>query len=314
MLLQGSASLYGRRRAARYGDPVTRRGWGYFVALGIIWGLPYLLIRVSVREISPSLLVFIRTGGAAVILVPLAAVRGALTPALRKWRPVVCFTVCELAVPWLLLFNAERTLPSSLSGVLVATVPIPAALLAWTTGTDHVDLRRVSGLVLGIGGVCALLGFGISAAQIPVALSVVVVSVGYATAPWVVENYLQDVPPIGVLALACTLCALGYAPAAALSMPTRTLSASVIGSAAGLTVLCTIVAFLLAFSLIREVGAMRTTLITYVNPVVAVALGVGVLHERFSVVMVAGFCLILVGCLVASRPAAVEISPRTPYQ
>jgi drug/metabolite transporter (DMT)-like permease len=282
---------------------VTRRGWVLFVALGILWGLPYLLIKVSVREISPPLLVFIRTGGASVVLVPLAAATGALRPALRHWRTLIVYTLCELAVPWVLLTDAERRLPSSLAGLLVAAVPLVAAVLAFATGSDRVDLRRLAGLVLGVAGVAALVGFGVAASQLLAVGSVGVVVVGYAVGPWIVAHRLEGAPPVGVIAWSCLFCAVLYAPAAAFSLPSRPLSASVIESAAALTVVCTVAAFLVFFALIKEVGAMRATLITYVNPAVAVVLGVTVLGEPFGAATGVGFVLILAGCFLATRPA-----------
>src|ERR1700678_945550 len=132
---------------------MTRRGWVLFIALGIIWGLPYLLIKVSVAQISPAFLVFVRTGGAAVLLAPLAAARGDLRKVLPYWRPLVVYTVVELAVPWFLLFRAEERLSSSLSGLLIAAVPLVGALLAWLTGSDHLDSRRLLGLAIGFAGV-----------------------------------------------------------------------------------------------------------------------------------------------------------------
>ncbi len=281
---------------------MTRRGWAYFVAVGVIWGLPYLLIRISVREISPPLLVFIRTGGASLVLVPLAAARGALVPAIRRWRALLAYTVAELAIPWVFLFNAERRLPSSLSGLLVAAVPLVAAVLAWSTRSEHVDLRRVAGLVVGITGVGVLVGFSVAGSQLLSVLSLGAVVVGYAIGPWLVDHRLRGVPPLGVIAWSVLLCAIGYAPAALLELPARPLSASVIESAAALTVVCTIVGFLLFFALISEVGAMRATLVTYVNPAIAVVLGVAVLGEHFGPATAAGFVLVLGGCYLASRP------------
>lgn len=288
---------------------MTRRGWAYFLAVGVIWGLPYLLIKISVREFSPPLVVFIRTAGASVVLVPLAAARGALVPAIRRWRAVLLYTCVELAIPWVLLTNAERRLPSSLTGLLIAAVPLVAALIAWMTGSDRIDLRRFAGLLLGIGGVALLVGFDVAGSQLLAVLSLFVVAAGYATGPWVVAHRLEGVPPLGVIAWSLLFCAIGYAPAAALSLPTRPVSASVAWSAAGLTVGCTIVAFLLFFALIGEVGALRATLITYVNPAVAVLLGVTVLGEHFAATTGLGFVCILGGCFLASRPLRHARSP-----
>jgi len=281
---------------------MTRRGWAYFIAVGVIWGLPYLLIKVSVREISPPLLVFIRTGGAALVLVPLAAARGDLIPALRRWRAVLVYTCVELAIPWVLLTNAERHLPSSFTGLMIAAVPLAAAVLAWATGSDRVDLRRLAGLLLGLAGVGLLVGFEVAGSQLLAVLSLLVVAVGYASGPWVVAHRLQGVPPLGVVACSLCFCALGYAPIAAFALPDHALTSPVIASAVGLTLVCTIVAFLAFFALIGEVGALRATLITYVNPAVAVVLGVAVLGEKFGVGTAFGFVFILGGCALASRP------------
>ncbi len=281
---------------------MTRRGWVLFVALGVLWGLPYLLIKVSVREISPPLLVFIRTGGAAVVLVPVAAASGALRPVLRRWRPLVLYTLCELAIPWVLLSSAERRLPSSLAGLLVAAVPLVAAVLAFATGSDRVDLRRLAGLGLGVAGVGALVGFDVAGSQLAAVASMAAVVVGYAVGPWIVAHRLDGVPPLGAIAWSFVICAVLYSPSLVFALPSRPLSASVIESAAALTVLCTVAAFLVAFALIKEVGAMRSTLITYVNPAVAVVLGVAVLGEPFGVATGVGFLLVLAGCFLATRP------------
>lgn len=285
---------------------MSRRGWVLFIALGVLWGLPYLLIKVAVREISPPLLVLIRTGGAALVMVPLAAATDALRPALRRWRTIIVYTVCELAVPWVLLSDAERRLPSSLTGLLVAAVPLVAAVLAFVSGSDRVDPRRLAGLVLGVGGVAALVGFDVGTSQLLSVGSVGVVVVGYALGPWIVAHRLEGVPPMGVMALSFSLCAVIYAPVAAFTLPSRPLTAPVIESAAALTVVCTVAAFLVFFMLIAEIGAMRATLITYVNPAVAVVLGVTVLGESFGVATGVGFVLILAGCYLATRPLATR--------
>jgi drug/metabolite transporter (DMT)-like permease len=127
---------------------MTRRGWALFLAVGVIWGLPYLLIRVSMREVTPAFLVFVRTGGGALLLAPFVARRGALAPLLSRWKALVAFTVVELAVPWWVLSNAEKRITSSLAGLLVAAVPIAGALIGRLTGTDRLDRTRAAGLLL----------------------------------------------------------------------------------------------------------------------------------------------------------------------
>lgn len=285
---------------------MTRRGWVLFIALGIIWGVPYLLIRISVREVSPPLLVFVRTAGGALLIWPFVARRGAMRPVLEHWKALVAYTVAEIALPWLLLFNAERRLSSSLAGLLVAAVPIVGAVIARLTGTDRLDRRRAAGLLLGILGVATLVGFDVGRSSALAALSLAVVATGYALGPWILARYLSEVPAMSVVAASLSLCALVYAPVAAFELPSRSLSGSVIISMATLTVLCTAIAFVAFFALIGEVGAMRATVITYVNPAVAVLLGVTVLGEHFGVGTAIGFVLILSGSYLATRPLRVS--------
>jgi drug/metabolite transporter (DMT)-like permease len=279
---------------------VSRRGWVLFIVMGFIWGLPYLLIKVAVREISPPLLVLFRTGGGALILAPIAALRGELRPILRYWRPLCVYTLVEMGIPWILLFHAEQRLPSSLSGLLIAAVPLAGAVLAWVTGSDRFNRRRVAGLALGLGGVALLVGFDVGHSDLWAAVSLGGVVVGYALGPWVVVHHLSDAPPLGMVAGSLVLCACGYAPIAAFNLPHHTLGAPEIESVVALTVVCTAVAFVLFFALIAEVGAYRATVITYVNPAVAVVLGVTILDERFSFATAAGFILIVAGCLLAT--------------
>jgi drug/metabolite transporter (DMT)-like permease len=291
---------------------VTRRGWVLFVALGIIWGLPYLLIKISVREISPVFLVFLRTAGGSLLLGPIAIATGAVRPILRRWKPLLVYTFVEIVVPWLLLFNAERKLSSSLTGLLVAAVPLAGAALAVATGSDRLDGRRLAGLLLGLGGVAALVGLDVSGSSLLAALSLGGVAIGYALGPWVLARHLSDLPSLGVVAGSLVVCAVLYAPLAAFEVPHRALSASVIESVVALTVICTAVAFLVFFALIGEIGPMRTTVITYVNPAVAVLLGVSVLGERVGAGTAVGFVLILGGSFLATgslRNAARGSSP-----
>lgn len=280
---------------------MTRRGWALFIAVGVIWGLPYLLIRVSMREVSPAFLVLVRTGGGALLLAPFAARRGALRGVLARWKALVALTLVELAVPWWFLFDAEKKLPSSLAGLLVAAVPIASAAIALVTGTDRLDRRRATGLAVGLAGVAALVGFDVSSADIWAAASLLFVAVGYALGPWVIGRHLSDLPGPSVMTASLALCAIVYAPLGIIERPEHALSASVLASIVGLAVVCTAVAFVAFFALVAEVGPMRSTVVTYLNPAVAVLLGVIVLGEPFGLATAAGFVLVLGGSFLATR-------------
>lgn len=286
---------------------MSRRGWVLFAAMGLIWGIPYLLIRVAVQQVSPPTLVFVRTGLAAVLLLPFAARQ--LPALLPRWRPVLAYTVVELAIPWLLLSNAEERLTSSVSGLLVAAVPIVgAAMVRFTGSRERLGGLRLTGLALGICGVAALVGFGGNGAPGLAFAEVAVVVVGYALGPLIVSRYLADVPSRAVVTASLLVTALAYAPAGIVLAPHRLPGAAVVASIALLACVCTAAAFLIFFPLISEVGPARATVITYVNPAVAVALGVLVLHEQFSAATAAGFVLVISGCVLATRGAS-RLSP-----
>jgi drug/metabolite transporter (DMT)-like permease len=281
---------------------MSKRGWLLFLAMGCIWGLPYLLIRVSVREVTPAFLVFVRTAGGAVLLAPVALRQGALRAVLARWRPLVAYSVVEIAIPWWLLFSAEKRVVSSLAGLLVAAVPIAGAVLARLTGSDQLDKRRLAGLALGMVGVALLVGFDVGRSSLLAASSFLVIVTGYALGPWILSRHLSGLPGTTLVFGSLVLCAVLYAPLAAWQFPDHSLRISVVLSMATLAVVCTAVAFVAFFALIREIGPMRSTVVTYVNPAVAVVLGVAVLGESFGLATGIGFLAVLGGSFLATRP------------
>ena len=282
---------------------VSRRGWVLFAAMCLLWGIPYLLIRVAVRQFAPAELVFLRTGLGALLLLPYAIARRELGLVLRRWRPLLVYVAVEIAAPWLLLSDAERRLPSSLSGLLIATVPLIGVVVVRVSGRrEPVDRRRVAGLSVGLAGVAVLLGFQVTGGNAGSILEVILVAVGYAIGPVVLARGLADLPAVAVMGTSLGVAALGYTPVGLLQLPTHWPSAEAIASVCGLGVLCTAAAFVLFFHLVREVGPVRATVVTYINPVVAVALGVGLLGEPLTAGMGIGLVLIIVGCAVATRP------------
>ena len=283
--------------------PVSRKGWLLFITLCVIWGLPYLFIRIAVRELPPPALVFLRTAPAALLLLPFALRRGGVRRLLRAWPWVLLYTAVELCIPWLLLAHAEQRISSSLAGLLIATVPLIGAVLYRAFGVaDHFDARRLTGLFIGFAGVAALVGLDIAHSDVLGIVEVVVVALCYATGPLVISRKLADLPAIGVITASLVVTAVLYAPAGIATMPSS-LSAETIGSVAVLSVVCTVVAFLVFFALIHEVGPSRTTVITYVNPLVAVLLGVALLSEPFTLGIAVGMPLILAGSVLGTMPS-----------
>jgi drug/metabolite transporter (DMT)-like permease len=285
-------------------DRVSRRGWLLFLAMGVIWGVPYLFIKVSVAHMTPATLVLLRTAVAAVLLVPVAAAKGQLRPLGPKWRPLLAYTAVELAIPWLLLANAERRLSSSLAGLLLAAVPLVGAVLGWVTGSDRLDWRRMLGLAIGIAGVAALVGLDLGAGDVGALVQMALVAIGYALGPFILARRLSDLPALGVVAASLLITAVAYAIPGVLQFPPGGLPREAVVSVLVLAVVCTAMAFLLFFALIDEVGPTRATVITYLNPAVAVSLGVVFLDEPLTVGIVVGFVLVLLGSALATRRSA----------
>lgn len=293
---------------------MSRRGWMLFAAMGVIWGIPYLLIKIAVDDLTPATLVLVRTSLATVLLLPLAIGRDELRPLLPRWRPLLVYTVIEICLPWLLLGYAEQDLSSSLTGLLVAAVPLVGAVLVKATGHEPLGSRRVLGLLVGFAGVAALVGFDVGASSAGAVAAVGAVALCYALGPLILARHLADLPGLGVVAASLAIAAVVYAPVGLLQWPDHAVGADTWWSVAGLAVICTAVAFLVFFELIAEVGPARATVITYVNPAVALVLGVLVLDERVTLATGAGFALILAGSVLATgrerapaEPAAVGV-------
>ncbi len=281
---------------------ISGRGWALFAAMCVIWGIPYLMIRVAVREVSPSALVLFRTALAALLLLPLATARGELAPLRRCLVPIAAFAAVEIAIPWIALGTAEQRLSSSLTGLLIAAVPLVGVVIAATTGTrERPGRQNLAGLLIGIVGVGAIVGLDVKGASATALAELALVAVCYAIGPAILQRWLSDLPPLGVIAASLGLVALVYIPLAAFSFPTHVPRASVVASMVGLAVVCTALAFVLFFELIAEAGPVRATVITYVNPAVAALLGVTVLSERFPVGRGIGFALVLAGSWLATR-------------
>jgi drug/metabolite transporter (DMT)-like permease len=275
----------------------------------VIWGTPYLMIRVAVRELTPATLVFGRTALGALILLPIAVRRRELGALRAYWAPLLAFAAVEIAAPWLLLATAEKRVTSSLTGLLIAAVPLVGAAITSVSGDDdRLGKRRLGGLLIGLGGVAAIVGLDTHATSALALVEIAIVVVCYAAGPIILVRWLSDLPGLGVIAASLAVCTIAYAPVAAFQLPATLPAGRVLLSVVGLAVLCTAIAFLVFFELIAEVGPVRATVITYINPAVAALLGVTLLGESFTLGMGVGFVLVLAGSVVATRRNAARDS------
>src|SRR3954447_9241330 len=277
---------------------MSARAWGLFAAVSVVWGMPYLFIKVAVDEISPSMVAWSRLAIAAAVLLRVAWKLGALRGLGARWRILTIFAAVEMAVPWPLLGFGEVHVSSSLAAILIAAVPLFVALLAMRF--DHSERptpTRLAGLLVGLGGVGALVGIDVGSKgdDLLGALAILFVAFLYAIGPMIVKRRLSDVDPLGPVAASLAIATLLVTPLAAASWPASTPSADTVTSVVVLGLVCSALGFLLFFRLIAEVGPGRATVITYINPVVALALGVAILDESVTTGVVVGLLLILAG-------------------
>lgn len=280
---------------------VSARGWVLFAAMSVIWGVPYLMIKVAVEEVSVPLLIFTRSAVGAALLLPLALSRETRALLRRHWKAVAGFAFFEMIAAWLMLSNAERHLTSSLTGLLIAAAPIIAAVLDRMTGGERLSAVRALGLGVGLAGVAVLAGPGLTGGGAWPVTQVLLTATCYAIAPLIAARYLADVPGPALTTACLGLTAAVYAVPAALTWPTHALAARTYWAIAGLAGICTALAFVLFFALIREVGPTRALIFTYVNPAVALLAGVLILREPLTWWNIAGLVLILAGSLLATR-------------
>lgn len=283
---------------------MTRRGVLLFAGLGLAWGIPYLFIKIAVGELEPAMVVLSRAGLAAILLMPLALFRREVGPVLRRWRPMLVYTVVEIILPWYFLSTAEERLPSSTAGLLLAAVPLAGVAVAFAMGRpERLSGLNWAGIAIGMLGVAALVGLDVGGSDLIAVAQMAVVVVGYALGPAVLARWMSDLPGIGVVAVSLAGTAIAYVPFVLLTgaWPSAWPSGQAILAIVVLAVVCSALAFVLMVSLVSEIGPVKATAITYVNPAVAIIAGVLVLGEQVTVWTIVGFVLVLGGSYFVTR-------------
>lgn len=289
---------------------MSRRGLLLFIANSIIWGLPFWLTKVILTELSPSLIVFLRAGIAATILVPLTWRSGALKKALRQWPWVLVFALAQIAIPWWLTGTAQKYLDSSFTGLLMTAIPIIGLFFAFVAGEHQLFTKRASvGLTIAVCGVILLVGLdGIQAHLNWGAIALVLIATsGFAYAPRVVAKHLHEIPSLGAVALTVLMTAGIWSIPAALSLPQHFPRASVVIAVLVIGIVCTALAFWNFFELIKEIGPTRTTYLAFTNPMVAVLVGISFAHESLTLGIVSSFPLIITGTYLSISARSRQI-------
>jgi drug/metabolite transporter (DMT)-like permease len=280
---------------------VSARGWVLFAAVSVIWGMPYLFIKIGVEELTPGFVAWSRVALAAIVLLPIAIKTGALRGLPLRW--LVAFAAVEIAIPFPLIGFGEQRISSSLAAILIAALPLVVAFLALRF--DHAERPsriRLLGMLVGLSGVVALVGIDIggSGYELLGAAAVLTATLGYACGPLIVKRHLAGADPLGPVTAAMAIASVMLLPFGIGDFPTQAPATDTLAAIVVLGLVCSAAAFLLFFRLIAEVGPSRATVITYVNPIVALALGVAVLGESVTAGAIAGLLLILAGSWLAT--------------
>lgn len=282
---------------------MSRKSLVYFGLVGFLWGIPYLLMKVAVEDFPPAAVVAGRTLIGAAILIPIAIYRKTFKGAVLGFKFVALYAVMEMIGPWILITTAEQHISTGLTGLLVSTVPIFATIITSLRGDHSVwEIKRIFGIVIGFIGLIAVVGIeSLSGNSDPVAIAMVVIaSVGYAYAVIMVTSNLPLVDGIAINGVAMALTCLFWTPVAIAQWP-ESISIKSVGALIGLGVFCTAIAFILFFTLLKDIGPARGSLVTYLNTAIAVVLGVIILREPLTIGIVVGLPLVLVGSYLASR-------------
>ena len=291
---------------------MSRRGWILFLLTGLLWGIPYLFIKVAVdpdNGFTPAIVVCLRTAIGAAILIPWSIHQGSLGAAFRGIKYVAPYALLEMIGPWILIGTAEQKISSGLAGLLIASVPIWATIFASLKGDKTVwHRKRLFGLVLGFIGLIFVVGVeSIKGSSDPLSIAMVLVAaVGYSYAVMFVQSGLPGVSGVAINAVAMLITSLFYAPFAFHQWPSHSISSSAIWSVIGLGVLSTGAAFAIFFALTPIIGVARASLVTYLNTAFAVVLGVIILSEPLTIGIILGLPLVLIGSYYASRKSEVS--------
>jgi len=293
---------------------MTRRGWSLFFVVALLWGLPYLFIRVAVQaDIDPVVVVWLRTAGGAVVLLPLAVRRHFLRSVLPRWPIILALTLVQVTGPFLLITIGEQSISSSLAGLIVAAEPLIVVVIVVVVSRlapgkraseERITPLRVAGLVIGFAGVAALLGVDAASGQRLGAALVLLAASLYAVGALLIRRITggpDGVDPVGVITTILAINTILLTPFALGRLPKQAPAPTVTASLLALALLCTAAAFVAYFALIGDVGPARATVVFYLTPVVTITAGAIVLHEPLTPTTLLGLALIITGCWFATR-------------
>ncbi len=277
--------------------------------MGVLWGIPYLFMKVAVVEISTPVIVLSRVVIGGLLLIPFAIYQGNFKDALINWKFILVYAIGEFVLPWYLITNAQIKMSTGLAGLLVATVSIWATIFAAING-DKTALhhKRLFGLLIGILGIFFIVGIeSFQQKNSPFAIvQILIASMSYAWAVNMISSKLPHVAGIAINGLAMAMTGLIYLPFALFNLPVDAPSTKAIVSTISLGLFCTAFAFILYFIVLAEIGPARASLVVYINTAIAVLLGIVILREKITLGIVVGLPMVLIGSYLASRMPVIK--------
>lgn len=289
---------------------MSRRGWGLFALVGVLWGVPYLFMKIAVDELATPVIVFSRVLIGALVLIPLAAYKNALRPAFKYWKYILLYAILEMVIPWSLITSSQRELSSGVVALLVATVPIWATFFAHYSGdTTAAHRTRIFGIAIGLVGIALIVGIeSLNDVDNFFALAgVLIAAFSYAWAVNMITSKAPEVSGVAINGIAMAISTLIFAPFALTHLPDSVPSTQTILATLGLGVICTAIAFWVFFKVLDEIGAARASLVVYPNTALAVVLGIILLDEQLTLAIAIGLPLVLIGSYFASRKPSATV-------
>lgn len=279
------------------------------VTLAAIWSLSFVFMRVVAPPLGPAWTAALRVliGGGA--LVAWLALSRRDTNLRTHWRAYLAIGAVNSALPFFLFAYAALALPASYLAILNATVPLYAVLLGAVWLQESLTPAKLGGIAIGIVGVALATGAGAIEMEATTWLAVaaaLVAALCYAVSGVGIKLRGQALSPYAIAAWSQVFAGLVLLPPAALFPPPGPFTPLVAACLAGLALLCSAVAYLLYFRLIRDVGPTRTATLTFLLPAFGIVWGALLLGESITLPMLAGAALIVGGTAAVLRPGAPE--------
>jgi drug/metabolite transporter (DMT)-like permease len=301
---------------------MSGKQWGILAILALIWGSSFLFIKWGLAEMSFLAVVAGRLFFGLLFLVGVLLLTRTPLPPRHLWKHLVFVAIANNVIPWTLLAWGEQYVPSGIAALLNATTPLFTFLLALVWADEKLSWVKVVGLLTGFVGVGVVIWRDVVAgfAQqnntmiLLGEIAILIMAFGYAVGSVYGRRYLKGVPAVQSATGQLFIAALVIFPTTIFTnnLPATLPSWGAIGAIAALGFFGSGMAYYLYFQLLTQVGATRTTVVTYLLPLVAIVLGWSLLGETITREMLFGILLILGGVVLVNGSITLPRRPVVP--